>query len=133
MVIVISVSLHACKKNDDDIIKDVPVNLTIYPSTPSYFNLSIVGGWVYIAGGVKGIIVYRKDQNEFVAYERNSPYQPSQGCAVEVDTTNNIICNDPCSTSKFLLTDGSVQQGPAQRNLKMYATSYDGNAVRISN
>lgn len=122
----------ACGKNIPR-IADVPVNITIYPSTPAYFKLSAIGGWQYLNGGVKGIIVYHKDMNEYVAFERNSPYQPDNGCIIQVDTTNNIICFDPCSNSKFLLTDGSIQQGPATINLKKYATYWDGNALKISN
>lgn len=88
---------------------------------------------MYINGGVKGIIVYKKSTDEFMAFERCSPYQPDQECAVVVDTTNNIIVKDPCSDSRFLLTDGSVQQGPATQGLKKYYTSWDGNALIISN
>ena len=131
-IILIITVLIGCKRNQQQ-IRNVPVNITIYPSTPAYFNLSVPGGWVYINGGVKGIIVYKKSNDEFLAYERCSTYEPENECAVNVDTTNNVILIDPCSNSRFLITDGSVQQGPAFQSLKKYFTSWDGNALYISN
>ena len=131
-IFLIIILFNGCKKNQEQ-IRNVPVNITIYPSTPAYFNLSVQGGWVYINGGIKGIIVYKKSNDEFLAYERCSPYEPENECAVNVDTTNNVIIIDPCSNSRFLITDGSVQQGPANQSLKKYFTSWDGNALYISN
>jgi nitrite reductase/ring-hydroxylating ferredoxin subunit len=122
----------SCGKPTDR-IPYVAVNITIYPSTPQYFKLNAVSGWQTINGGVNGIVVYRKDVNEFVAYERTSTYQPSKNCKCEVDTSNNIVMIDPCSGSKYLLTDGSVIQGPAGVYLQRYNTTWDGNALQISN
>ena len=102
LAFVISISLHACNKNDDDIIKDIPVNLTIYPSTPAYFDLSIVGGWIYVSGGVKGIIVYRKSISEFMAFDRNCTYNSNDPCAVVYVDSSNIIATDTCCNSRVI-------------------------------
>ncbi len=122
----------SCSKPSQS-IPYVSVNITIYPSTPQYYKLNSVSGWQYVSGGVNGIIVYRKDVNEFIAYERTSTYEPTQNCVCAVDTSNNVVVQDPCSGSKFLLTDGSTIQGPASKYLLRYSTTWDGNVLRIVN
>lgn len=122
----------ACKKERNDIIPNVYVDIYLYSYDPNFVNLNAVGGWVYITGGVKGIIVYRRSNTEFMAYERNSPYQPSQGCVVNVESSN-VLIEDKCSNSQWLITDGSVTQGPTTQPLKQYHTSWDGTVVHIYN
>ena len=124
--------VFGCGKTKD-IMPYVSVNVTIYPSTPQYYKLNSVSGWQYISGGVNGILVYRKDVNEFIAYERTSTYQPSKNCACSVDTSNNVIVVDACSGSKFMITDGTAIQGPGGQQLVRYATTWDGNVLRITN
>ena len=113
----------SCKK--EDVIPNVYVHEEIYLSDPANVNLNAVGGWIYSSGGVRGIIVYRKSNDEFLAYERNCTYKPSNDCAkVSVDASN-IVAVDTCCDSKFQLLDGSVSDGPASYSLKQYTASYD--------
>jgi len=121
-----------CKREKQDTIPNVYVDIYLYSYDPNFISLNAVGGWVYITGGVKGLIIYRRSQNEFMAYERNSPYEPSQGCAVTVDQSN-VLIDDKCSASQFLITDGSVTKGPATLPLKQYKTTWDGSVIHIFN
>src|SRR4051812_36182646 len=113
--LVVIVSVYGCKKDKNNSTSTVPiaaVDFNLYVNNPSYVSLNTVGGWVYVTGGVRGIIIYRSTSTEFKAYERNCTYQSGNACAlVSVDATN-IIAADTCCHSKFLLTDGSVSQGP---------------------
>jgi Rieske Fe-S protein len=124
------VILFACGKKEE-LVPNTYVNMYVYLTDPSCVKLNAIGGWVYAPGGVKGILVYRRSVSEFIAYERNSTYEPSKGCVIAVDTVNksNLFVNDPCSGSKYLITDGSVYKGPASIPLKKYQTSFDGNAT----
>ncbi len=116
--------LTSCKK--EDTIPNVAVDFYVHLSDPQFVNLQVVGGWVYVTGGSKGIIIYRKSQSEFMAFDRHCPYKPSDGCTVTVDSSN-LLCEDAsCCHSKFLITDGSVSSGPASHPLKRYQTSFDG-------
>ncbi|MEO6882429.1 MAG: hypothetical protein ABI199_00240 [Bacteroidia bacterium] len=119
----------SCTKQQDQVpLTGVNIYLTL--GEPAYVKLNAVTGWVYIDGGVRGIIVYRKSSTEFMAYDRDCPYQPNNTCAlVKVDSTNNLTAFDPCCGSKFLLMDGSVTRGPATAPLKQYETSYDGSST----
>lgn len=124
-----------CKKtnNNNTGVPLVSVNLSLYINNPSYAKLNAVGGWMYVAGGVKGILIYRYSSSEFRAYDRDCTYQPTNGCAVSVNTTNIIAIDSSCCHSQFSIVDGSVTQGPASTPLKAYNTSFDGNILQIFN
>lgn len=114
-------------------IPNVPVNIYIYPDLPTYSALNTIGGWMYINGGVRGIIIYRKTLDQFIALDRNCTFDPSEECAtVEVDASN-IFATDPCCGSQFLLIDGQVTNAPAIFPLKQYDTNFDGNMLHIYN
>ncbi len=123
----------ACKKNKDN-IPDVYVDEYIYLSQPANVNLNAIGGFIYIANaGARGIILYRKGLNEFVALDRNCTFDPQQACAtVTVDNTN-FFAADSCCGSKFQISNGQVVNGPASMPLKAYQTEFDGNVVHIYN
>lgn len=125
-----------CKKNDQNTYSGIPnqsVNITIYPSDPQFATtIGVPGGWVYLTGGNKGIIVYRKSNTEFMAYERTCTYDPGSTYKLMVLSDNVTVMDSACN-SKYLLLDGSVTQGPAASAMKAYNCSYDGNALFISN
>lgn len=125
--------LVACNKTTDNGIPYYQVNLTIHTTDPSFVNLSVVGGWEYISGGSKGILLYRSSNDEFKAYDRHCTFQPSDACSrVAVDSTQ-IAAVDSCCGSSFLIIDGSILNGPAVSPLKQYQTSFDGSVLRITN
>lgn len=123
---------YACKKNDDS-VPIVPVDIYIYTSNPSFINLNAVGGWVYITGGARGILVYRKSISDFMAYDRNCTYNSNDACAVVYVDSSNIIATDTCCNSQFSIVDGTVLQAPAGLPLKTYSTTFDGNVLHIYN
>lgn len=126
--------LAAGCKRDEDRIPNVYVDFYINTTDPGFIDLNAVGGWVYVTGGSKGIIIYRKSVSEFMAFDRHCPYQPSDACSrCDVDTSNNFFVFDNCCGSQFLITDGSVQQGPAYVPLKAYNTSFDGIMLHVFN
>ncbi len=122
-----------CKKDNNNGVPIVAVDIYLYTNNPSFVNLNGVGGWVYISGGSRGILVYRKSSTEFMAYDRNCTYQPSQPCATVVVDATNILAKDTCCHSKFSIYDGSVTQGPASLPLKAYNNTFDGNVLHIYN
>ena len=122
-----------CKKDNNNSVPNTAVDIYLYTSNPSFVNLNPIGGWVYITGGVRGILIYRKSSSEFMAYDRNCTYQPNDACAtIYVDATN-IMATDTCCNSKFSMYDGSVLNGPAGLPLKQYHTAFDGNVLHIYN
>ena len=123
----------ACSKDTNSNIPLVNVDVTIYLNNPAYNMLSVPGGWTYVNGGSRGIIIYRVSNDQFNAYDRHCTYDSSNSCAlVSVDVTN-INGLDDCCGSKFLLTDGSITNGPANLPLKKYQTNFDGQVLRVFN
>ena len=117
-------------EEDESLIPYVYVNFTIYPNTLDYIP---DGGYIYVTGGYKGIIIYRNTHDEFLAFERACPHDPLvDGARVEVESSG-IIAADPVCGSRFILTDGSPIQGPATVSLKQYRTRYDGYSLIVSN
>ena len=123
----------SCKKQSDNGVPITAVDIYLYSNNPSFINLTAVGGYVYITGGVRGILLYRKSNSEIMAYDRNCTYQSTQPCATVVVDQTHILAVDTCCHSKFSIYDGSVTQGPASLPLKAYQTTFDGNVLHIYN
>ncbi len=121
------------KKNEYPLIPNVYVNLYIDINSALYNDLNSVGGYLYLTGGNRGILVYRNSIDEFKAFERTCPYDPDKDCArIEVDLSG-LFAIDSCCFSKFLLLDGSVHNGPSTLPLKQYRTTFDGDFLHIFN
>ena len=103
---------NSCNKNQN-IVPYVYVDQYINISLPSYSSLNNIGGWVYITGGSKGIIIYRQSYDQFSAYDRHCTYNAENPCGkATVDSTNSFVeCS--CDNSRYQLFDGLVIQGPA--------------------
>jgi hypothetical protein len=128
---------YSCKKKStnasENPVPSVPVNLTVYPNDPLNFKLQAIGGWIYINGGINGIILYHKSQQEFIAIERTSSYLPNNPSAKVVVMSDNFTCQDTISDSRWQIIDGTVTKGPAQWGLRLYGTTFDGNVLKIKN
>jgi hypothetical protein len=129
--------LASCGKNNQHPVPyftfDANINLTL----PLYSNLQGVGGWAYVGGaGSKGVVVYRRSLNEFVAFDRHSPAPDGFDCetGLTIDEDNFLILNDPCSNARFSLFDGSIIDGDTEWGLRQYETVYNGGqTLRIFN
>jgi hypothetical protein len=134
--------LAACNSNTDltTTIPNVPVNVQLdlldQQNKALRFDkgvLAIPPGSANGQGGVKGIYVVRQNANNYLAFERNCPYQPLSACAtVTLDKSSRLFFRDSCCTSQFDL-QGLVTGGPAPRSLRQYSTSLSGSLLTITN
>ena len=124
------VFIYSCAKDQNPSAVGTYVDTYVYLSNPSNVNLAAVGGWAYVQGGGRGIILYRLSNEDFIAYERNCTYRPTDSCAT-VNVSSNYM-NDNCCASQFNLYDGTVLKGPAQSPLRRYNTSFSNNVVHIT-
>ena len=122
----------SCKKNTDRAFYP-PVDEYVNISLVAYNSLQIVGGWAYANGGLKGIIIYRRGTNEFVAYDRNCTHNEDNSCGKAEIGSDNITIECSCDGSTYNIFDGSVTNGPAELPLKGYNTSFNSstNTLRI--
>ncbi len=135
LIIAILSTNFSCRKDAEDRVPNTPVDIELFLNNPSYIDLSVVGGWTYITGGSRGIIVYRNGPEEFIAMDRHCPYEVQNNNRVFVNETNIIAEDSLGCGSKFVITDGSVTEGPSLFPLTRYQTSYNGaiNKLRIFN
>lgn len=130
LVFISMLVFFACSKDKSNDVAQNYVDVYLYLNEPSNFPLNAVGGSMYVNAGTKGIIVYRRAQNEFTALERNCTYDPAATCSI-VEVVSGITAIDSCCSSRFSIYDGSVINGPATEPLFQYNTSFDGNILRI--
>ena len=125
-------SLSSCS-DSDDYIQNVYVNIEVPVNQPEYSDLDAIGNSVFITGGVKGIIIYHANVNDYRAFDRNCSFEPSIQCAY-IDSINSTIASCNCCSSKFLIDkNGITANGPALRPLKEYYTSFSGGILKIKN
>lgn len=134
----------SCKKNSSLGPSPVPyqyVYTQIDISTPLYSSLQNQGGYYYLPGGNKGLLVVHDFLDNFWCFDRTCPYHVTSPCGVVRMALSglNIVCGsysgktlDACCASTYGL-DGSVTHGPSTYPLKAYRVSVSGTVLTISN
>lgn len=127
------VFLFASCAKEDSVIPDLPVNFSAQLTDPRLSRLSSPGGVVSLSGyGVAGIIIFRRPDNSYVAYDRCSTVNPTQKNAVVVDDPA-LTATDPVSGAKYSLYDGSPVKAPAKTSLKQYGVTIAGSTLQVTN
>ena len=121
------VFLFGCDKDSQHPVPNVFVDFRI--NLEFTYELNSIGGWANFTGGYRGIVIYRLSADEFRAFDRACTY----------NVYDRVVVNDPpiaeCTEceSTYLLTDGSVVNGPASYPLKQYRTTFNHPYIYISN
>ena len=134
-VVLMGLVFTTCDINYHQTIPYTMVYLVINfdPLLPEYWPLMAYGGYVYVTGGVSGIVVYRVDEWNFVAYDRSCSFDwEEDGSWIKVHP-NGIMLIDSMCGSTFNILDGTVIDGPAKWPLREYRTRYDGYQLRVFN
>ena len=114
-------------------IRDVYVNIEIPINQPEYSDLDAIGNTIFITGGVKGILIYHSNLNDYRAFDRNCSYEPSLSCAY-IDSINSSIAYCNCCPSAFLLDqNGVAANSPALLPLKKYNYILENKKLRLFN
>ena len=136
LILLTIVTLTNCIKQENNTVPSIPFDVVIDINLPSYNSLAGVGGWCYIDGyGSRGLIIYRRSIDEFVAFDRHSPVDLEGSCFLPLfpESDNFLILRDTCNNATFSLYDGSPVSN-ANIGLRQYQTLYDGlNNLRIRN
>jgi hypothetical protein len=135
LLFLLGVIIASCKTNNNHPVPSVPFDISVNITLPAYDDLIGVSGYAYVNGGSRGIIVYRRGIDDFVAFDRHSPADPTGICAQPLtpNTDNFLMLDDTCSNAQFSLYDGSPVSG-SEFGLRQYQVSWDGNqTVRIFN
>lgn len=127
----------SCKKSSINAnFPVVTVNKYVYMNLPPYNYLQVVGNFMYVDdAGYKGLIVYHRSIDEWVAFDRGCTYDPTNADAILTVISGGLTIEDAHCGSKFNLVDGSVISNPATTPMKQYRVDYDpgGNKLYIYN
>jgi hypothetical protein len=135
LILFVWILASSCKKQALHPVPTVAFNTNININLPSYSGLQNIGGFAYVPNiGSKGVVVYRKTLDEFMAFDRHSPADGGQDCdPLVIDPDNSLILVDLCSGAKFNIIDGSIIEG-SEFALRGYRTVFDGlYTLNISN
>jgi hypothetical protein len=112
----------------------VDVYIIISLGDPEYNALNAIGNSANVTGGYKGIMIYRKSMDEFLAFERACPYDPNCTCTktkcglVTTDKAGITATDNECCGSQYsLILDGNVVKGPGKLPLKQYQVNFNPN------
>ena len=133
IILVVSMLFLSSCIDSNDYIQDVYVNIEIPVNQPEFSDLDSIGNSLFITGGVRGIIIYHSNVNDYRAFDRNCSFEPSTQCSY-IDSINSTIASCNCCSSKFLIDqNGITANGPALLPLKEYYTSFSGGILKIKN
>jgi hypothetical protein len=91
------------------------------------------GRFIYISGGISGIILYRKSTDIYLAFERKSPYRMEDTCGRITVPSSRFYMEDTCHQCTFGW-DGRPQSGPCRDILKQYKVQFiSSNTLSITN
>ncbi len=131
----ISLITFGCVRFNQTPVPNIPFDITIDLNLPSYSDLNGVGGYAFVNAGSRGVIVYRRSIDEFVAVDRHSPEDPEGDCFLPLfpQSDNFLLLKDTCSGAQFSLYDGLPYAG-SNYQLRQYRTNFNGtNLLRIFN
>jgi len=132
-LLLLVVFLNCSSDQSDDPIPYQPfADITMNLNLPENTVLRSQGGYRYISGGIRGIILYNAGSNVFYAYERNCSFHPNEACATVNVDASTLFMIDPCCNSQFNFSTGNPQGGAAWRPLRKYRTSLIGNELTIT-
>ena len=127
-------ALMSCEPNEDLApIDTVPVREEVFINTPQALPLENFPFYIYIQGGLRGIIVHKTGPQQYIAMERTCTLNPNKDCQfIEVDQSG-LFMTDTCCKSRWDM-QGNVIQGPAFRPLGRYGTIFSPpNRILITN
>jgi len=117
----------SCRDRRENLLPQVSFSIFINVNEPAFFDITVPTGWMYYGWNNVDLIIYRNSMTEFTAMDARSTFNVQDGCMVQV-MSDNVLIEDPCSGSKWLLQDGSVVNGPAAMPLLRYENTFDSNS-----
>ncbi len=124
LLLLLLLATGSCRDQRNEILPEVSFNIFLNVNEPSLFDLSVPTGWVYYNGNTVDLIIYRNSAEEFTCLDARSTFNIEDGCLVRV-MDDNVVIEDPCSGSQWLIMDGSVLNGPASRPLLSYEYTFN--------
>ncbi len=136
LIFSIIILISGCKSTRDP-LPNVYVNLSLDLNKPEFYELNTPGNYIYITGGLAGIIVYHDLDGSFKAFDRACPYDFNINDArvyVTDISLGRVSDTIHCGSIFSITNEGAVIKGPARYPLRQYKTYYypNSNILQIS-
>jgi hypothetical protein len=82
--------------------------------------------------GLNGIIVVKRAENDYAAFERTCPFEPEKECSIVSMNAGQQYLECECGNSFYNLS-GYPTNSPSPRKLREYFTSLSGRNLYIDN
>jgi nitrite reductase/ring-hydroxylating ferredoxin subunit len=125
LLLLIVISFISCEKNStNDILPTIEVNEVIDLNLPEYVQLNTPSGWVYIQGGLQGIVVQNTGigNPHYKAFERACP---NNDCTTPMIFDGSLKLKCSCDNSEYSIIDGAPQNAGSN----YFAREYKVNVV----
>ena len=123
----------ACNPAPDETnIPNVRVDIEVDLDDIDSQELQQIGGFIYLDGGVRGIVLIHTGLTEYSAYDLNCTFEPTKADAIVAMHTSGFYLEDTTCTSTFD-HNGFPTSGPAPFPLKKYRISRSGDILFIMN
>ena len=123
--------LSACGKNDCHVTIG-ETNFSIRPNEAEYYGLNNPGGYLYLTGGHRGIVVVRLAYDRFVAFERTCPEDNSTPVEISSDWGSSLLECPQCHSCFVVENDGiPLDDAATSCPLYQYNTIYSGGELWV--
>lgn len=129
--------ITGCSQSDDSYrnnpnLPDVRVNLQLNLNLPEYNDLAYPGNsYSTYTQGVRGIVIYNINNNQYAAFELSDPNHPPSNCSAM--TVDGVIANCGCDDNKYNIITGELSEGEGQYTMKPYRVERSGRFLIITN
>ncbi len=133
-IVIIFISLFGCGSSDDGnpLLPNVTVNETVFLNNPSSQPLLVPGGYIFIQGGISGIVVYNLNNTQYFAYDRACPHVSPSNCQPMV-VNDGLTMECPCDGAQFALALGGQPQSGTSQAARQYRVVKNGDSLIITN
>ncbi len=112
-------------------LPSIDVSISTELNNPSLINVQTPGGFAYIQGGQKGILLFNIDNTRFVAFDRLCP---NTDCTAPMVFENGLALRCTCDDSKYSVHfQGAPQTDNAECPAREYKVTKIGTSLRITN
>lgn len=117
LALIATTLLQGCKEvHENPNYPNAIINITINLNQIDYYDLRVVSGYTYLTSDPlstsRGLIVYRKSQDEFVVYDRLPPNEPN-ACTDSHGNTTRLVVESPfvvdhCNNAYYNILNGDI-------------------------
>ncbi|HZW77292.1 MAG TPA: hypothetical protein VFF21_03170 [Flavobacteriaceae bacterium] len=131
--------LSACSSDDrrlntNPFLTNPVVNLSLNLNLPEYNSLKFPGNYIIAPQGVKGIVIYCINENQYVAFDLADPnHAPIECSRMSVE---GIIATCPCPNDEneyFIITGQHKTDPDTKYPMQPYRAQRSGNYVTVRN